>query len=79
MNQARKYLPLANLALGAVVMLLMLLDLFWPRWNIFLNGFVKALLLAFCLLSAINGWRLYARSRRSRQARRSPYRRPQYR
>ena len=70
MKQLDKYLPLANLGLGAVVLVLMLLDLFWPRWNIFLNGFVKLLLLAFCLISAINGIRLYACSRKARQARR---------
>ena len=70
MKQSGKYLPLANLGLGAVVLVLMVLDLFWPRWNIFLSGFVKLLLLVFCLISAINGIQLYARSRRARQARR---------
>ena len=70
MKQSGKYLPLANLGLGAVVLVLMVLDLFWPRWNIFLSGFVKLLLLVFCLISAINGMRLYARSRKARQARR---------
>lgn len=78
MKQMDKYLPLANLALAAVVLVLMVLDLFWPRWNIFLSGFVKALLLVFCLLSALNGWRLYARWRRARQARRNSYRRQRY-
>ena len=70
MKQSGKYLPLANLGLGAVVLVLMVLDLFWPRWNIFLSGFVKLLLLVFCLISAINGIQLYARSRRARQVRR---------
>ena len=69
MKQSGKYLPLANLGLGAVVLVLMVLDLFWPRWNIFLSGFVKLLLLVFCLISAINGIQLYARLRRARQAR----------
>ena len=78
MKQIGKYLPLVNLALGAVILVLMLLDLFWPRWNIFLSEFVKAMLLVFCLISATNGIRLYARYRRTRQARRNTYRRPQY-
>ncbi len=70
MNQSGKTLALINLGLAAVVVLLTLLDLFWPRWNIFLSGFVKLLLLAFCVISAVNGIRLYARSRRARQQRR---------
>ncbi len=79
MRQMEKYLPLVNLALGGVILLLMLLDLFWPRWNIFLSEFVKLLLLAFCLVSAVNGWRVYMRSRKARQsARRNSYRRAGY-
>ena len=70
MKQSGKTLALINLGLAAVVVLLTLLDLFWPRWNIFLSGFVKLLLLAFCVISAVNGIRLYARSRRARQQRR---------
>lgn len=64
MKQLQKLLPLVNLALWAVVIVLLILDAFWPLWNIFLNEFVKALLLVTCLLSAVNGGRLYARMRK---------------
>lgn len=71
MKRVLKVLPLVNEAMCAILLLLLALDVLWPRWGLFLNEFVKLFLLLTCLVSAVNGARLYARWRR----RRAPQRR----
>lgn len=64
MKRVLKVLPLVNEAMCAVLILLLALDVLWPRWGLFLSEYVKLFLLLTCLVSAVNGARLYARLRR---------------
>lgn len=60
----RKLLPLVNAVLCAVVLVLLIVDHFSPLSNIFLSGFVKALLLVTCIVSACCGLMLVILQRR---------------
>jgi len=62
-----RVLPLVDAALCAVLLVLLLADLFWPGADIFLNGFVKVFLLVTCLLSSACGMLLVARRRRGQR------------
>ena len=66
MKRVLKLLPLVNEAMCAILLLLLTLDVLWPRWGLFLSEIVKLFLLLTCLVSAINGARLFARLRRRR-------------
>lgn len=74
MKPIEKLLPLVDAALCAVLLVLLLIDAIWPLANIFLNGFVKLLLLVTCLVTAACGIMLASRQRRALRARRRPRR-----
>ncbi len=63
MKQMKKALPPVNIACCALLVVLMALDLFWPRKNIFLNDGVKLFMLFTCVLSSVNAVRLIAHRR----------------
>ena len=72
MKPIEKWLPLIDAALCAVLLVLLLVDAIWPLVNVFLNGFVKLLLLVTCLATAGCGALLAGRQRRAmRNSRRS--------
>lgn len=64
MKQVKRALLPVNIACCALLVVLMILDLFWPRKNIFLYGGVKLFILATCVLSSVNAARLIARRRK---------------
>ena len=74
MKPIEKLLPLADAAMCAVLLILLLADVIWPAANIFLNDFVKLVLPIACLLSSACGAMLAGRQRRqlrrNRRARR---------
>ncbi len=74
MKPIEKWLPLVSAALCAVLLILLLIDAIWPLANIFLNGFVKLLLLVTCLVTAGCGALLSSRQRRSIRNSRRPRR-----
>ena len=67
MRQLKKAVLPINIACCALLLVLMLLDLFWPRKNIFLSEWVKLFMLLTCVLSSVNAIRLIS-FRRKRQA-----------
>lgn len=64
MKSVQRFLPAINALLCVAVLILLLVDAIWPLANIFLNGFVKLLLLVTCVLSSVCGVMLAARQRR---------------
>ena len=74
MKPIEKWLPLANAALCAAVLILLVIDAIWPLANLFLNGFVKLLLLVTCLVTAGCGALLASRQRRALKGSRRPRR-----
>ena len=68
MYYIRKFLPLINALLCLVLLLLLLIDAFRPLDNLFLDEFVKHLVLVICLVTGACGALLSAVQRRRMRA-----------
>ena len=64
MKRIVRLLPLIDGLLCAVLLILLLIDAIWPLADLFLNDFVKLLVLITCLCTAACGVLLIAAQRR---------------
>ena len=64
MKQKIRFLPLASAALCVITLALLLADIIWPHADLFLNGGVKLVLLATCILASACAMQIIARQRR---------------
>ena len=64
MKRIMRLLPLIDGLLCAVLLILLLIDAIWPLADLFLNDFVKLLVLITCLCTAACGVLLIAGQRR---------------
>ena len=64
MRMLQRLLPAVGAFLCVILAVLLAVDAIWPLANIFLNEFVKWLLLVTCLVSASCGVMRIARQRR---------------
>ena len=69
MKKIERYLPVASAALCALLLLLLLIDVIWPKSELFLSEIVKSVILITCVLAALCGLLLIRRDRRATRRR----------